>query len=102
MNTGEAGFSVPQYILFLACLQGSSAAPGAKRAKLESWERSVGTLGGRGALGSLVVRKKAATTDNKPVVNSTSTTSTSKTGNKWPIFILININWFLLCLVIVF
>ncbi|KAM4625122.1 splicing factor YJU2 [Polymixia lowei] len=36
------------------------AAGGVKRAKLESWERSVGTLGSGGALGSLVVRKKPA------------------------------------------
>ncbi|XP_037097252.1 splicing factor YJU2 [Syngnathus acus] len=31
----------------------------AKKAKLESWEKSVGTLGAGGALGSLVVRKKS-------------------------------------------
>lgn len=61
-------------------LQDTSAA-GVKRAKCESWEKSVGTLGGRGALGSLVVRKKAVTPGNKPVVKSTSTASTSQTGN---------------------
>lgn len=33
---------------------------GAKKPKVESWERSVGTLGCGGALGSLVVRKKPA------------------------------------------
>ncbi|KAM9787076.1 splicing factor YJU2 [Syngnathus typhle] len=31
----------------------------AKKAKVESWEKSVGTLGAGGALGSLVVRKKS-------------------------------------------
>ncbi|XP_062324775.1 splicing factor YJU2 isoform X1 [Osmerus eperlanus] len=31
---------------------------GVKKPKVESWERSVGTLGGGGALGSLVVRRK--------------------------------------------
>lgn len=39
--------------------QGASSG-GVKRAKVESWERSVGTLGRGGALGSLVVRKKSA------------------------------------------
>ncbi|XP_076837318.1 splicing factor YJU2 [Brachyhypopomus gauderio] len=33
---------------------------GVKRQRVESWERSVGALGGRGALGSLVVRRKPA------------------------------------------
>lgn len=33
---------------------------GVKKQKVESWERSVGGLGGKGALGSLVVRKKPA------------------------------------------
>ncbi|XP_072525338.1 splicing factor YJU2 isoform X2 [Salminus brasiliensis] len=33
---------------------------GVKRQKVESWERSVGGLGGKSALGSLVVRKKPA------------------------------------------
>lgn len=33
---------------------------GVKKPKVESWERSVGTLGGGGTLGSLVVRKKPA------------------------------------------
>ncbi|XP_042244466.1 splicing factor YJU2 [Thunnus maccoyii] len=45
--------------------QGTSAG-GVKRAKVESWERSVGTLSGGGALGSLVVRKKPAAAVNKP------------------------------------
>ncbi|XP_029901131.1 splicing factor YJU2 [Myripristis murdjan] len=42
------------------------AAGGVKRAKVESWERSVGTLGGGGALGSMVVRKKPAAPVSKP------------------------------------
>ncbi|XP_034530580.1 splicing factor YJU2 [Notolabrus celidotus] len=48
--------------------QGTSSG-GVKRAKVESWERSVGTLGRGGALGSLVVRKKttsAAAAVSKP------------------------------------
>ncbi|KAM7403358.1 hypothetical protein PAMA_004011 [Pampus argenteus] len=45
--------------------QGTSAG-GVKRAKVETWEKSVGTLGGGGVLGSLVVRKKPAATINKP------------------------------------
>lgn len=88
-NTGEAKVrsSVTQETLFFACLQDTSAA-GVKRAKLESWEKSVGTLGGRGARGSLVVRKKAAT-GNKPVVQSTSSASTSQTGNNSHLLLLI-------------
>ncbi|XP_073339613.1 splicing factor YJU2 [Pagrus major] len=39
---------------------------GVKRAKVETWEKSVGTLGGGGALGSLIVRKKPAATFAKP------------------------------------
>ncbi|KAG7319793.1 hypothetical protein KOW79_016936 [Hemibagrus wyckioides] len=35
---------------------------GVKRQKVESWEKSVGGLGGRSALGSLVVRRKPAAT----------------------------------------
>ncbi|XP_019953521.2 splicing factor YJU2 [Paralichthys olivaceus] len=45
--------------------QGASAG-GVKKAKLESWEKSVGTLGGVKALGSLVVRKKPTAAVNKP------------------------------------
>ncbi|KAM6912386.1 splicing factor YJU2 [Xenentodon cancila] len=45
--------------------QGGSAG-GVKRAKMESWEKSVGTLGRGGALGSLVVRKKPSDTVKKP------------------------------------
>ncbi|XP_027006477.1 splicing factor YJU2 [Tachysurus fulvidraco] len=39
---------------------------GVKRQKVESWEKSVGGLGGRNALGSLVVRKKPAATVTAP------------------------------------
>ncbi|XP_026875489.2 splicing factor YJU2 [Electrophorus electricus] len=35
---------------------------GVKRQKVESWEKSVGALGGRGPLGSLVVRRKPTAT----------------------------------------
>ncbi|XP_034431382.1 splicing factor YJU2 [Hippoglossus hippoglossus] len=45
--------------------QGASAG-GVKKAKLESWEKSVGTLGGVKSLGSLVVQKKPTATFNKP------------------------------------
>lgn len=71
-------------------VQGTSAG-GVKRAKVESWERSVGTLGGRGALGSLVVRKKSADTAKKPSsdaaapttqTDSKSSTAASKTASK--------------------
>ncbi|XP_037342726.2 splicing factor YJU2 [Pungitius pungitius] len=44
----------------------ATSAGGVKKAKVESWERSVGTLGGKGALGSLVVRKKPVASVNKP------------------------------------
>ncbi|XP_076013975.1 splicing factor YJU2 [Genypterus blacodes] len=54
---------------------------GAKRAKVESWERSVGTLGGRGALGSLVVRKKPASF-TKPNPVTPSVTPKSPTDSK--------------------
>ncbi|XP_029350465.1 splicing factor YJU2 [Echeneis naucrates] len=57
--------------------QGATAA-GVKRAKTESWERSVGTLGGGGALGSLVVRKKPTTAINKPSPVATTSTAASK------------------------
>ncbi|XP_028995408.1 splicing factor YJU2 [Betta splendens] len=45
---------------------------GVKRAKVETWERSVGTLGSGKALGSLVVRKKStsAVTKSSPVAAS--------------------------------
>uniref|UniRef100_UPI0037E9B7D3 splicing factor YJU2 n=1 Tax=Semicossyphus pulcher TaxID=241346 RepID=UPI0037E9B7D3 len=54
-----------------------TSAGGVKRAKVESWERSVGTLGRGGALGSLIVRKKptAAVTTPSPVVATAASTS---------------------------
>ncbi|XP_040916769.1 splicing factor YJU2 [Toxotes jaculatrix] len=56
--------------------QGATAG-GVKRAKTESWERSVGTLGGGRALGSLVVRKKptAAVSTPSPVAATSQTDS---------------------------
>ncbi|XP_022606556.1 coiled-coil domain-containing protein 94 [Seriola dumerili] len=61
--------------------QGASAG-GVKRAKMESWERSVGTLGGRGALGSLVVRKKPTAAVNKPSPVAATAAPTSQTDSK--------------------
>ncbi|XP_008301997.1 splicing factor YJU2 [Stegastes partitus] len=63
--------------------QGASAA-GVKRAKTESWERSVGTLGSKGALGSLVVRKKTAVTVSKPSPVVTTAAPTSQSDSKAP------------------
>lgn len=60
--------------------QGTSAG-GVKRAKVESWERSVGTLGSKGALGSLVVRKKPAAAVNKPGPVVAAAAPISQTGN---------------------
>lgn len=50
-----------------------------KKAKSESWERSVGTLSGGGTLGSLVVRKKLSSAGSKPPVVATAS-STSPAG----------------------
>ncbi|XP_060918841.1 splicing factor YJU2 [Labrus mixtus] len=61
--------------------QGTSSG-GVKRAKVESWERSVGTLGKGGALGSLVVRKKPAAAVSKPSTVVTASASSSQTGSK--------------------
>lgn len=61
--------------------QGPSSG-GVKKAKLESWEKSVGTLGGGGALGSLVVRKKAAAGVSKPGLVVTASASSSQTDSK--------------------
>lgn len=58
--------------------QGTSGT-GVKKAKSESWERSVGTLSGRGALGSLVVRKKPPSASSEPPV-ATPAASTSPAG----------------------
>ncbi|KAF7659875.1 hypothetical protein LDENG_00291640 [Lucifuga dentata] len=46
--------------------QGATAG-GVKRVKMETWERSVGTLSGGGALTSLIVRKKPAVSTPSPV-----------------------------------
>lgn len=62
--------------------QGTSGA-GVKRAKSESWERSVGTLSSGGALGSLVVRKKPPSAGAKPSVAATAA-STSPAGKISP------------------
>ncbi|XP_022066842.1 splicing factor YJU2 [Acanthochromis polyacanthus] len=61
--------------------QGTSAA-GVKRAKTESWERSVGTLGGGGAFGSLLVRKKPTVTVSKPSPAVTAAAPTSQKDSK--------------------
>uniref|UniRef100_A0A8D3AUY3 Splicing factor YJU2 n=1 Tax=Scophthalmus maximus TaxID=52904 RepID=A0A8D3AUY3_SCOMX len=64
--------------------QGATASA-VKRAKTESWERSVGTLGGVKALGSLVVRKKptAAVSKPSPVV-ATAAPSSQTEASKTP------------------
>lgn len=64
-----------------ADVQGASSG-GVKRAKVESWEKSVGTLGGRGALSSLVVRKKPTTTDKRPTTGDATASPASKTDSK--------------------
>ncbi|XP_068435961.1 splicing factor YJU2 [Clinocottus analis] len=61
--------------------QGASAG-GVKKAKVESWERSVGTLGGKGLLGSLVVRKKPAAAANKPRPEAAAAAPTSPTDSQ--------------------
>lgn len=61
--------------------EGASAG-GAKKAKVESWERSVGTLGGKGALGSLIVRKKPAMTVSKPSSVTETAAPISQTDSK--------------------
>ncbi|KAM4723980.1 splicing factor YJU2 [Anableps anableps] len=64
-----------------ADVQGASSGV-VKRAKVESWEKSVGTLGGRGALSSLVVRKKPAATDKRPTTEEATASPASKTDSK--------------------
>ncbi|KAK5917048.1 hypothetical protein CgunFtcFv8_011971 [Champsocephalus gunnari] len=59
-----------------------SSAGGVKKAKVETWERSVGTLGGKGALGLLVVRKKPAATFLKPRPVAAASAPTSQTDSK--------------------
>ncbi|XP_018519039.1 splicing factor YJU2 [Lates calcarifer] len=61
--------------------QGATAG-GVKRAKTESWERSVGTLGGRKSLGSLVVRKKPTSAINKPSPVAATAAPSSQTDSK--------------------
>ncbi|XP_077394961.1 splicing factor YJU2 [Festucalex cinctus] len=46
----------------------------AKKAKVESWEKSVGTLGAGATLGSLIVRKKSAATSQVKTPAASSTT----------------------------
>lgn len=55
--------------------QGASG--GVKKPKVESWERSVGTLGGGATLGSLVVRKKATPVAVSKAASSVSSTAAS-------------------------
>lgn len=64
-------------------VQGNTSG-GVKKAKVESWERSVGTLGGKGALGSLVVRKKPTAAVSKPS-QATTSAPTSQTDSKTPV-----------------
>ncbi|XP_005949122.1 splicing factor YJU2 [Haplochromis burtoni] len=61
--------------------EGASAG-GAKKAKVESWERSVGTVGGKGALGSLIVRKKPVMTVSKPSSVTETAAPISQTDSK--------------------
>lgn len=60
----------------------AASAGGVKRAKVESWERSVGTLGRGGTLGSLVVRKKSAATVSKHSPEEANAAPTSQTDSK--------------------
>lgn len=64
----------------LAVVSQGATSGGVKRAKVESWERSVGTLGSGKALVSLVVRKKPASSVNKPSPVAASAPA-SQTGN---------------------
>uniref|UniRef100_A0A3P9MAF9 Splicing factor YJU2 n=1 Tax=Oryzias latipes TaxID=8090 RepID=A0A3P9MAF9_ORYLA len=61
--------------------EGSSAS-GVKKVKVESWERSVGTLGGKGSLSSLVVRKKPADSIKKAATDEANAAPTSHTDSK--------------------
>ncbi|XP_029612667.1 splicing factor YJU2 [Salmo trutta] len=55
---------------------------GMKKAKVESWERSVGGLGGGGVLGTLVVRKKPTTSVPKPGTTVTPAGANTQTVSK--------------------
>ncbi|XP_026134413.1 YJU2 splicing factor homolog isoform X2 [Carassius auratus] len=59
--------------------QGSSSV-GVKKQKLESWERSVGGLGEKRALGSLVVRKKPADSASKAASAAPREAADTQTG----------------------
>ncbi|KTF88021.1 hypothetical protein cypCar_00031954 [Cyprinus carpio] len=63
--------------------QGSSSV-GVKKQKVESWERSVGGLGVKGALGSLVVRKKPADSAYHSGAGAAQPES-SKASNRQPV-----------------
>lgn len=71
----------PTDILSSDLQEGTSG--GVKKTKVESWERSVGTLGAKGVLGSLVVRKKPAAATNKPS-EATTSAPTTQTKSKMP------------------
>lgn len=60
----------------------SSVAVGVKRFKVESWEKSVGTLRGGGGLGSLVVKKKPTAAVSKPGPMAPPAAPCSNTGSK--------------------
>ncbi|XP_005798410.1 coiled-coil domain-containing protein 94 [Xiphophorus maculatus] len=62
-------------------VQGASSG-GVKRAKVENWEKSVGTLRGRGALSSLVVRKKPTAMDKRPTAEEATVSPVSKADSK--------------------
>ncbi|MEQ2167460.1 protein CWC16 [Ilyodon furcidens] len=64
-----------------ADVQGASSG-GGKRTKVESWEKSVGTLGGRGALSSLVVRKKPTVMDKRPSTEGATASLASQSDSK--------------------
>ncbi|CAM4586990.1 unnamed protein product [Leuciscus chuanchicus] len=67
--------------------QGSSSSVVVKKQKLESWERSVGSLGGKGALGSLVVRKKPQAPDTQKgagAAKPVSSTASASASNGQP------------------
>ncbi|XP_014005892.1 splicing factor YJU2 [Salmo salar] len=55
---------------------------GMMKAKVESWERSVGGLGGGGVLGTLVVRKKPTTSVPKPGTTVTPAGANTQTVSK--------------------
>ncbi|XP_008308914.1 splicing factor YJU2 [Cynoglossus semilaevis] len=74
----------PTDILTIDKTADTQAATGVKRARTESWERSVGVLGSGKALGTLVLRKKPSATVSKPgpVVNTSTDTAATSTSQK--------------------